>query len=63
VKSFDAAERDGSCDEILVNARGHIAATQTAGDVLEANLVTAAIGAEHHICALDDGADRADGVI
>ena len=49
VNSSDAAELEGLCDKVVVLSRGRIVETLTGIDVVEANIVTAAVSAEHHV--------------
>ena len=51
VNSSDAAELEGLCDKVIVLSRGRVVETLTGADVNEANIVAAAVGAEHHIDA------------
>ena len=51
VNSSDAAELEGLCDKVIVLSRGRVVEMLTGADVNEANIVAAAVGAEHHIDA------------
>jgi ribose transport system ATP-binding protein len=48
VNSSDAAELEGLCDKVVVLSRGRVVDTLTGEDVVEANIVAAAVSAEHH---------------
>lgn len=49
VNSSDAAELEGLCDKVIVLSRGRTVATLTGGDVSEARIVAAAVGATAHV--------------
>ena len=49
VNSSDAAELEGLCDKVIVLSRGRVVDTLTGDDVVEANIVAAAVSAEHHV--------------
>ena len=49
VNSSDAAELEGLCDKVVVLSRGRVVETLTGDDVVEANIVAAAVSAEHHV--------------
>ncbi len=51
VNSSDAAELEGLCDKVVVLSRGRVVRTLTGSDVVEANIVAAAVSAEHHVDA------------
>jgi len=51
VNSSDAAELEGLCDKVVVLSRGRVVRTLTGSDVIEANIVSAAVSAEHHVDA------------
>ena len=51
VNSSDAAELEGLCDKVVVLSRGRVVETLTGRDVVEANIVAAAVSAEHHVDA------------
>jgi ribose transport system ATP-binding protein len=54
VNSSDAAELEGLCDKVVVLSRGRVVRTLTGGNVIEANIVSAAVSAEHHVDAGED---------
>lgn len=49
VNSLDAAELEGLCDKVIVLSRGRVVETLTGAHVVEADIVAAAVGAEHHV--------------
>ena len=49
VNSSDAAKLEGLCDKVIVLSRGRTVATLTGGDVSEARIVAAAVGATAHV--------------
>ncbi|MBV8796499.1 MAG: ATP-binding cassette domain-containing protein [Hyphomicrobiales bacterium] len=55
VNSSDAAELEGLCDKVVVLSRGRVVETLTGDDVVEAGIVAAAVGAQHHLDAEEDG--------
>jgi ribose transport system ATP-binding protein len=55
VNSSDAAELEGLCDKVVVLSRGRVVQTLTGSDVVEANIVAAAVSAEHHVDAGEGG--------
>ncbi|MBW6418903.1 ATP-binding cassette domain-containing protein [Celeribacter sp. PS-C1] len=55
VNSSDAAELEGLCDRVIVLSKGRVVATLTGEDVVEAKIVAAAVGADHHA---ETGAER-----
>jgi len=55
VNSSDAAELEGLCDKVVVISRGRVVETLTGSDVVEANIVAAAVNAETHV---DDAGKR-----
>ena len=55
VNSSDAAELEGLCDKVIVLSRGRVVETLAGTDVVEANIVSAAVGAEHHVDAEQGG--------
>ena len=61
VNSSDAAELGGLCDKVIVISRGRVVETLTGSDVVEANIVAAAVNAEHHVGSAEGGsrAERA----
>jgi ribose transport system ATP-binding protein len=48
VNSSDAAELEGLCDKVIVMSRGRVVETLTGGDVVEAQIVAAAVNAATH---------------
>jgi ribose transport system ATP-binding protein len=59
VNSSDAAELEGLCDKVIVISRGRVVETLTGSDVVEANIVAAAVNAEHQVHAAE-GESRAE---
>jgi len=63
VNSSDAAELEGLCDKVIVLSRGRVVETLSGGDVNEARIVAAAVGASTHIgdMAAADGRNAVSG--
>ena len=53
VNSSDASELEGLCDKVIVFSLGRVVATLTGDDVTEANIVAAAVNAQHDIVATE----------
>lgn len=61
VNSSDAAELEGLCDRVIVLSKGKVVATLTGDDVVEAKIVAAAVGADHHAETEDEAHKKRQG--